>query len=67
MMTLKTKDEMECRDESHSEHLCYLVSQGFNLSDEQEFRALTENPRFTCHRCSRVANSDKNLCVPYDL
>ena len=67
MMSLKTQGDLECRGKSHSEHLCYLISQGFHLSDEQEFRALIGKPRFACRRCSRVANSGKNLCVPYDL
>ena len=67
MEALKTQDDLESRSESHGRHLCYLVSQGFHLTDEQEFRTLTENPRFACRRCSRIAKSDKNLCLPYDL
>ena len=67
MSKQELQHNLECRDESHSEHLCYLVSQGFHISDEREFRILTENPRFQCHRCNRIAKSDKNLCVPFDL
>ncbi len=67
MLKQNLESNSECRSELHSEHLCYLVSQGFHLSDEGEFTALTDNPRFECHRCNRIAHSDKNLCVPFDL
>jgi hypothetical protein len=67
MMKLKAQNNLECGSKSHGEHLCYLISQGFHLSNEQEFRALTENPRFACHRCYKIAKSEKNLCVPFDL
>ena len=67
MTEQEIQDFMECRSESHDQHLCYLISQGFHLSDEQEFRLLTENPKFQCRRCGRIANKDKNLCVPFEL
>ena len=53
--------------ENHSEHLCYLMSQGFHLSDEQEFRALIENAQYRCDHCGHHAKSDTNLCVPMHL
>ena len=56
-----------CDIESHGRHLCYLISQGFHLSDEQEFKVLTEDPKFQCGHCGRQANSDVNLCVPTEL
>ena len=49
------------------EHLCYLVSQGFNISDEQEFMALIEDAQYRCDHCGRHAKSDTNLCVPKHL
>jgi hypothetical protein len=52
---------------NHSEHLCYLISQGFHLSDEQEFKALIEDAKYRCNRCGRHAKSDANLCVPMHL
>ena len=67
MLSEKTEHNLECKSESHSEHLCYIISQGLHLSNEQEFKALTENPRFQCHHCNRIARSDKNLCRPVDL
>ena len=54
----------ECTSEDHDKHLCYLMSQGFHLSNANEFKALISKPRFQCQHCSRKANSDQNLCVP---
>ncbi len=51
----------------HTEHLCYMVSQGFHLSDEQEYKTLVEDAKYTCRRCGRTAGSDANLCVPVRL
>ena len=57
----------ECCTGTHSEHLCYLISQGFNLSDEEEFRILIEDAEFKCNHCGRHAKSSANLCVPMHL
>jgi hypothetical protein len=54
----------ECSSEDHDKHLCYLISQGFHLSDPAAFNALTSKPKYQCKHCGRKANSDKNLCVP---
>jgi hypothetical protein len=66
MMGTETTDrDAGCVDEElHTEHLCYIVSQGFDLGDEPSYRALVTNPRFQCSHCGRKAASDKNLCVP---
>lgn len=52
---------------NHSNHLCYLISQGFHLSDEREFEALITNAEYRCDHCGRHAKSDANLCVPMRL
>ena len=57
----------QCTSESHLEHLCYLMSQGFHLSDAEEFNALTDDPGFRCDRCGRKAKADTSLCVPVSL
>ncbi len=57
----------ECRSEDHDKHLCYLTSQGFNLSDAEEFKALVNKPKYQCKHCKSKANSDENLCVPVRL
>lgn len=62
-----TQHNAECKSEHHDEHLCYIISQGFHLSDPQEFNELVNEPRFKCQHCGRVAKSDKNLCKPTEL
>jgi len=59
--------EIDCNSELHGEHLCYIISQGFNLTDEQNYRALVEKPAFRCGHCGRTAKSAGNLCVPDEL
>ncbi|MBN1508917.1 MAG: hypothetical protein JW955_18870 [Sedimentisphaerales bacterium] len=61
------KTEQRCNVESHVEHLCYLLSQGFHLDDADAYQALVENPHSRCSRCGRVATSQKSLCVPVPL
>lgn len=57
----------ECCTGTHGEHLCYMISQGFHLTDEQEFRILIEDAKYRCDHCGRHAKSDANLCVPARL
>ena len=63
----KIQHNVDCASELHGQHLCYLLSQGFNLSDEQEYKALIERPKCKCGHCGREANSSDNLCVPAAL
>lgn len=53
--------------ELQKEHLCFIISQGFHLTDEQEYKALIEVANYKCARCHRTAKSDANLCVPVPL
>ena len=53
--------------DAHTQHLCYIVSQGFHLSDEAEYQALAKEPQFKCKQCGRVAKSENNLCKPVKL
>jgi len=57
----------DCDSELHGEHLCYIISQGFHLTDEQDYQALVEQPAFRCDHCRRTAKSAGNLCVPVGL
>ena len=67
MAPTTAQSNLECCTGLHTEHLCYMVSQGFHISDEAEYEALVEGPRYCCHRCWRVAASETSLCVPVDL
>ena len=63
----KTQLNREHLSELHEHHLCYIISQGFHLSDEQEYRALIENAAYKCKHCGREAKSETNLCIPAHL
>ena len=62
-----SKNNASCDSPLHAEHLCYFVSQGFHLSDEQAYKSLVENPQFKCEHCGRVAGDENNLCKPVEL
>jgi len=53
-----------CDSELHNQHLCYIISQGFHLTNEQEYETLVEDVRYMCNHCYRTAKSADNLCVP---
>jgi hypothetical protein len=53
-----------CDSELHSQHLCYIISQGFHLTDEKEYKALVKDAKYICTHCHRTAKSADNLCVP---
>ena len=53
-----------CKSPSHDHHLCYIVSQGFHLSDPDDYHSLVNDPKFECRNCGRVANNNENLCEP---
>jgi hypothetical protein len=67
MMAKILQHNTECCTGDHTEHLCYLISQGFNISDTQEFKALIEDAEYRCDHCGRHAKSYTNLCVPMHL
>ena len=53
-----------CDSELHNQHLCYIRSQGFHLTNEQEYEALVEDVKYMCNHCYSTAKSAGNLCVP---
>lgn len=64
MLQETIKINSTCESEMNSEHLCYIISQGFHLTNEQEYNALMEDVRYMCNHCQRTARSADNLCVP---
>ena len=66
---VETKNQVEtcCNPELHNEHLCYIISQGMHLTDQQAYNALTAEPKFRCCHCDRTAHGAANLCVPTEL
>ena len=52
---------------THNQHLCYLVSQGFDRTDPDEYLSLVSEPVFQCANCKRLANHGDHLCRPIDI
>ena len=67
MTDTKIPCDAVCDTELHSEHLCYIISQGLHLTDTPGYRTLVKEPRFRCAHCGRTARSRANLCVPTDM
>jgi hypothetical protein len=67
MAANKVQHEVANDAEFHSEHLCYIISQGLHLSDRPAYEGLVAEPRFRCSHCGRTAGKRRNLCVPVDL
>ena len=62
-----TKDNAECKSDDHNKHLCYFVSYGYHINDEEDYKGLVAEPRFKCYYCGRTAHNAKSLCSPRDL
>ena len=61
------KDNQECGSDEHTKHLCYFVSYGYHLDNEEEYKDLIEEPRHKCHFCGRTARLADSLCKPMEL
>lgn len=38
------KDNANCKSDEHTQHLCYFVSYGYHVDNEQEYKDLVEEP-----------------------
>ena len=61
------ENNSECESSDHSEHLCYIISQGFHLDKRDEYADMVKDAQFVCEHCGRIANSGKYLCKPMKL
>jgi hypothetical protein len=57
----------DCGDAEHGKHLCFLMYEGFHLSNKQAYKDLVANAEFRCQQCGRTAKSGKSLCDPVRL
>ena len=55
-----------CKGADHDVHLCYFISQGFNLTDEDEYKWMIEDTHFKCEHCQREARCAESLCEPVE-
>ena len=61
------KDNIECKSDEHTKHLCYFVSYGYHINDGEGYKGLVEEPKFKCYLCGRTAHRAESLCNPKDL
>ena len=66
-MAEQLRDNILAEGDLAAEHLCYLVSQGFHLTDRREYEDLVRYPQFRCDHCGAHARHEANLCVPMRL
>ncbi len=48
---------------NHPGHLCVLAS----AKRFEEIKTLTQEPKFICFNCGRVADKESNLCNPMPM
>ena len=61
------KHNEACKSDEHTKHLCYFVSYGYHVDNEEEYQHLVEEPRFKCRFCGRAAHCESSLCQPMPL
>ncbi len=58
----KKESKKEAKDEKKG-HLCVLAGK----EKFDKIKKLTQNPKFICFNCGRVADESSNLCNPMPL
>ena len=56
-----------CGDAEHGKHLCFLMYEGFHLSNKEAYKKLVTDARFRCQQCGRTAEIAGSLCDPVAL
>ena len=62
-----TRSHQECKSDEHTRHLCYFVSSGHHIKNEEEYKDLLKEPKYKCYSCGHTANIEQNLCYPIKL
>ena len=56
-----------CESDKHSEHLCFLMYEGWHFGHRGEYKALVQDASHLCENCGRTAKRASNLCAPKEL
>jgi len=63
----KKQHNLECTSKKHKDHLCFLMCEGWHLTNPAEYKALVADAEFRCRYCDRTAKNQDNLCGPSNL
>ena len=63
----KKPQNLECTEEKHKDHLCFLMAEGWHLANPQQYKAIVTDAQYRCRFCDRTANNPDNLCQPIKL
>lgn len=61
-LTPEAIEELRHDEANHPNHLCEVF-----IKDKKEYARLTDDPKYRCANCGRVAHSAKSLCNPREL
>ena len=61
------KNNPVCKSDEHTKHLCYFVSYGYHMNNEEDYKGLVDEPKFKCYICGRIAHCAESLCEPMKL
>jgi hypothetical protein len=67
MTSQNPKDNQKCKSDEHTKHLCYFVSYGYHVNNQEDYKDLIEEPKFMCLFCGRIAHYAESLCEPIKL
>ncbi len=57
----------DCKKPEHKMHMCALKAEGFDKKNPEEYKKLTENPKYKCGNCGAEVNNSENVCDPVEL
>ena len=56
-----------CKKPEHTMHICSMKERDYDKENPDEFKAITENPKYKCDTCNANAKNSKNLCKTVKL
>ncbi|MHC4638655.1 MAG: hypothetical protein ACYTBP_11835 [Planctomycetota bacterium] len=61
------KHDLDCTEDKHKHHLCFLMSEGWHLTHPKAYKEIVKDAEYRCRFCDRTAKSQDNLCNPVKL
>ena len=61
------KYKLECTEDKHKDHLCFLMCEGWHLTNREKYKSMVKDAAYRCQYCDRTAKYPENLCEPVEL